>query len=125
VPAAAAWFAAATATRDARLQKLALQHHDAMRQGQALGDLLEGCRELPLSFIRAYQTGEHSGQLERVLPQQAQLAREAGQARLKQFAFWFPKLIFLLLAGVVAWSVVQGFQEILAPLHELLESEGL
>jgi type II secretory pathway component PulF len=54
-----------------------------------------------------YETGERTGTLDESCRRLAVWHREEGSRQLKALAEWVPKLVYLLVAGFVAWQVIR------------------
>ena len=120
LPMSDAWGGAGLVSGDRQIRNRALVISAAAQRGEAPGDLLKPGQPFPASFVYAYQTGERTGSLDRTLPAQAQSWSQSAQRALRQFAFWLPKLVFLLVGLLVAASVAQAFTAYLEVLDDLL-----
>jgi type II secretory pathway component PulF len=58
-------------------------------------------------FANLYQTGEISGKLDESLHRLQQIYQEDGTRKLHAVAQWTPRAIYLAVALIIAWRVVQ------------------
>jgi type II secretory pathway component PulF len=79
------------------------------------------CPLFPGTFANLYASGEVSGKLDDSLRQINRLYNEDGTRKLNAFATWMPRLIYMLVALLIAYEVVQFylgyFNEINAASH--------
>jgi type II secretory pathway component PulF len=57
-------------------------------------------------FANLYATGEVSGQLDDALRRLYSHYNEEGTRKLHAFAQWMPRLVYFLVAGIIAYKVV-------------------
>jgi len=65
--------------------------------------------KLPPEFIEPWRIGEETGQLDEISKRLAERTGEAAEFWFKQFAFWFPRLVYILLLLVMAAIVISRF----------------
>jgi type II secretory pathway component PulF len=83
----------------------------AMKPGVVAGRTpAEALREhsvFPVLFTNLYTSGEVSGKLDETLKRLYAHYQEEGTHKLQMFAQWMPRLIYLLVAGLVAYNVIK------------------
>lgn len=102
-----AWPLAAAASGSPALEQAAARAHQRMAAGETPSEAIAQETVFPSKFISLYRSGELSGRLDQSLAYlQADYTEEA--ARLyKRLAEWTPRLVFLLVAGLVGYFVVR------------------
>ena len=103
----------ALAVGDTRLTPAVLGQLDRIARGEALGPLLPAMGVFPPTFCQQYQTAETTGQLHHTLPALAAQYRAIASHKLKLVAFWYPKLLFLLVALGIGLSLAQVYGQYL------------
>ncbi len=101
-----AWPLAAAASGSPALEVAAARARERMVAGETPGEAIAREAAFPAKFTSLYRSGELSGRLDQSLAYlHADYADEA--ARLyKHLAEWTPRLVFLLIAGVVGYFIV-------------------
>lgn len=101
-----AWPLAAAASGSPTLEAAAARARERMVAGETPGEAIAREAAFPAKFTSLYRSGELSGRLDQSLAYlHADYADEA--ARLyKRLAEWTPRLVFLLIAGVVGYFIV-------------------
>ena len=67
------------------------------------------CPLFPGTFANLYASGEVSGKLDDSLRQINRIYNEDGTRKLNAFATWMPRLIYMLVALLIAYEVVQFY----------------
>lgn len=114
------WFGAGESSGDRDLQALALRVVKRVQEGRRPGDFIAGEKALPSAFVSFYRNGEETGQLEQSLAKLETDFREEATRRLRQASFWYPILIYLVVAGFIAWQIIQFFQGYLEIFDDIL-----
>lgn len=70
------------------------------------GETLAQTPDFPDLFTNQYRTGEISGSLDVTLRRMHTLYAEQGMSQLRAFVEWVPRLLFLLVAALVAYVVI-------------------
>lgn len=114
------WFGAGESSGDRDLAALALRMVQRIQKGERPGDSLSGEKALPANFVSFYRNGEETGQLDQCLAKLEVEFREEATRRLFQVSFWYPKLIYLLVAVYIGWQIIQFFQGYLEIFDDIL-----
>lgn len=101
-----AWIAAARASEDRRLVRVAQAVAGAVEQGQPVAPVLSGRREVPPLFAEYYRTGEATGRLDDALMRLHHQFSDTAATQLKVAGMAYPALLFALVAAWVAIRVV-------------------
>jgi type II secretory pathway component PulF len=70
-------------------------------------------------FANLYASGEVSGKLDESLRHLHQLYSEEGTRKLHAFAQWTPRLVYFLVALVIAYEIIQFWMNIYGPHGDL------
>jgi type II secretory pathway component PulF len=106
VPIGQAWAAAGLLTRSAELKRAAEAMEQGIARGEPPGPKLVAWKCFPPDFAALYRTGEATGQLEGNLLRLTAQNQEAASRALTFVTFLYPALLFLLVAGAVAYFVI-------------------
>ena len=79
----------------------------SVKAGNPFSDGLSS--RLPPEFIEPWRIGEETGQLDEMSKRLAEKNGEAAEFWFKQFAFWFPRIVYVLLLLVMAAIVISRF----------------
>lgn len=93
----------------------------AIERGHPPGSRLAQVKALPSDFVSLYQSGERTGHLDVTLNQLMQRHREEAAKGLTATAFWYPKLVFVLIAIGVGIAVIFAFSRYLDFLNSIME----
>ena len=104
-----AWDLAATASGSPALRRAVANWKPGVVAGQMPSEAVRLCRLFPETFANLYASGEISGKLDESLRHLNRLYHEDGTRKLNAFATWAPRLVYLLVALVVAYKVVQFY----------------
>jgi type II secretory pathway component PulF len=72
------------------------------------------CPLFPETFANLYASGEVSGKLDESLRHLNRLYNEDGTRKLNAFATWMPRLIYMLVALLIAYEVIQFWTGIIS-----------
>ena len=103
-----AWQLAATVSGSPALRRTVHAWLPDVRAGQTPAEALHASGRFPDLFANQYTTGEISGKLDSVLTRLHQYYREEGTRKLHAVAQWTPRLIYLIVALLIAWRII-GF----------------
>ncbi len=115
------WFAAGSVAGDPKLEKAALSMTETIKLGKAPGDHLVAHGVFPSDFIALYKTGEQTGQLDANLAHLHHQYRGKATKSLALSSFWYPKLLFLILAFYAAYKAIEFYSNYLGGILEMLE----
>ena len=104
-----AWELAATVSGSPTLQRTAHAWLPDVRAGQTPAEALRASGRFPDLFANQYATGEVSGKLDSVLIRLHHYYQEEGTRKLHAVAQWTPRLIYLLVALIIAWRVISFY----------------
>lgn len=65
--------------------------------------------KLPLEFIEPWKVGEETGRLDDMSKKLAEQNAEASEFWFKQFAFWFPRIVYIMLLLIMAYLVISSY----------------
>lgn len=112
---------AARATGSALLRGAVTRVLPAVRRGEQVGALLAGTGAFPRELLRAMRLGEDTGHLDEELRRATQDYEAAALRNLRAVGSWLPKLIYLAVAGFLAYQVIklwQGYVHVLDTMTE-------
>ena len=103
----AAWDLAAAASGSPALRRAVQAWKPQVTAGQMPSEAVRACPQFPEMFANLYATGEVSGKLDDSLRHLHRLYNEEGARKLHAFAQWTPRLVYFLVALMIAYKVVQ------------------
>lgn len=101
-----AWDLAAAACGSPSLRRAVESWKPQVVAGRTPAEVLRERREFPEMFANLYASGEVSGKLDETLKRLYAYYQEEGTRKLHAFAQWTPRLIYFLVAGIIAYKVV-------------------
>lgn len=101
-----AWQFAATVSGSPELRRTVHAWLPDVRAGQTPAEALRASGRFPDLFANQYATGEVSGKLDSVLTRLHQYYQEEGTRKLHAVAQWTPRVIYLIVALIIAWGVI-------------------
>jgi type IV pilus assembly protein PilC len=104
-----AWDLAATASGSPALRRAVEKWKPQIAAGLTPAEVLNECPKFPEMFANLYATGEVSGQLDDALRRLYSYYNEEGTRKLHAFAQWTPRLVYLIVAGIIAYKVVMFY----------------
>jgi general secretion pathway protein F/type IV pilus assembly protein PilC len=116
-----AWFGACSATGRKGFIKAGMVCAETVQAGSPPSGVLPALKVFPPDFVRLYRSGEETGQLDESL---AVLEDEYGRrasASLAAASFWYPKLLFLVVAVFLAWQVVGFYAGYFEMIEDMIE----
>lgn len=102
-----AWELAANACGSPALRRTIIAWRPELDAGRTPAEVVTDSRQFPELFVSQYSTGEISGQLDDTLQRLHRYYREEGWRKLHAFAQWTPRGIYLCVALMIAYHVVQ------------------
>jgi general secretion pathway protein F/type IV pilus assembly protein PilC len=103
------WQLAAAASGSPALHRAVIGWQPRLAAGVTPADALGSTNEFPELFASMYRTGEYTGKLDDTLRRLHALYLDEGERKLKALAVWLPKIAYLLVAGMIAWRVVNFY----------------
>jgi type IV pilus assembly protein PilC len=104
-----AWDLAATASGSPALRRTVESWKPQIEAGRTPAEIIRDCHIFPEMFANLYASGEVSGKLDETLRRLYAHYQEEGARKLHAFAQWTPRLVYLLVAGVIAYKVVSFY----------------
>ena len=121
LPIAQAWATAGAIIPSRELQTAATALAQAAARGEAPGAHLGAWACFPAEFVALYRTGEKTGRLEQNLLRLAAEQQERARRALNLAAMLYPALLFLIVAGAVAYAVLSFYAGYLGMLGKMAE----
>lgn len=115
-----AWRLAARACGSARVCRAVEDWWPRWQQGETPAESLGRSPWIPSLFADQYATGELSGRLDEVLGRLQGYYAEEARARLKAFADWLPRLVYLAVACWITWQVIRFWSAYFGQIEGLL-----
>jgi len=117
-----AWHISGLVSGDAQLEQAASALSKKIKAGQPPGPYLKSAERFPDSFVNLYQTGEKTGQLDANLAILGNQFQQTANERLDKVSFWYPKLLFLVLAIYAGYMIITFYkQAAIDPLLKIME----
>lgn len=101
-----AWQLAARASGSPALEHTVTRWRSSLAAGQTPAELVTASGRFPELFANQYATGEQSGKLDDSLRRLNRYYQEEGSRKLEAVAQWTPRFFYLIVAGLVAWKVI-------------------
>ena len=102
-----AWDLAGTASGSLAVRRAVAAMKPAVAAGMTPAEAMRKHAVFPDLFANLYTSGEVSGKLDETLRRLYAHYQEEGSHKLQMFAQWLPRLIYLLVAGMVAYNVIK------------------
>jgi type II secretory pathway component PulF len=104
-----AWDLAATASGSPALRRAVENWKPQVEGGRTPAEIIRDCHIFPEMFANLYASGEVSGKLDETLQRLYAHYQEEGTRKLYAFAQWMPRLLYMLVAGIIAYKVVSFY----------------
>jgi type IV pilus assembly protein PilC len=114
-----AWDLAATASGSPALRRAVAAWKSRVVAGQMPSEAVSRCPLFPGTFANLYASGEVSGKLDDSLRSISRIYNEDGTRKLNAFATWMPRLVYILVALLIAYNIVQFWLGIYGPHGDL------
>ena len=102
-----AWELAATASGSPALRRVVLAWRPRVDAGLTPAEALNASAKFPDLFANQYATGEVSGKLDDTLRRLHTYYQEEGSRKLHAVAQWTPRVVYLLVALMIAYRVIR------------------
>ncbi len=89
--------------------------------GSSPAELMDNSKVFPTIFVAHYQTGEASGKLDDSLKRIESYYTENGMMKLTHFCTWVPRLVYFIIAIVVAFQIVGTYSAMFQQTQQFLE----
>jgi len=109
VPIIRAWESAANASGSVRLKREIAKWRPELEAGRTPAELVAETSLFPDLFANTYKAGEISGTLDDSLVRMQRLYQERGVGQFRAIAEWLPKIIYLIIMFVIAWSILSFY----------------
>jgi type II secretory pathway component PulF len=107
-----AWNLAAAASGSPALRRAVENWKPEVVAGRTPAEVVRERQEFPEMFSNLYASGEVSGKLDETLKRLYVHYQEEGTRKLQAFAQLMPKLIYFLVAGIIAYEIIQAWNGI-------------
>jgi type II secretory pathway component PulF len=114
-----AWDLAATASGSPALRRAVENWKPQIEAGQTPAEIIRDCRKFPEMFANLYASGEISGKLDETLRRLYTHYQEEGALKLHAFAQWTPRIVYMLVAGIIAYKVVNFYLGYFQQINEM------
>jgi type IV pilus assembly protein PilC len=104
-----AWELAATASGSPALRRAVESWKPQVVAGQTPAEAVRLSPQFPELFSNLYASGEISGKLDDSLRRLYSYYNEEGTRKLHAFAQWTPRLIYFIVAGIIAYEVIHSY----------------
>jgi type IV pilus assembly protein PilC len=104
-----AWELAAAVSGSPELRRTVHAWRPDVRAGRTPAEAVSASGKFPDLFVNQYSTGEISGQLDSVLVRLRHYYQEEGMRKIHAFAQWTPRLIYLIVALLIAWRIIRFY----------------
>ena len=101
-----AWDLAATASGSPALRRAVENWKPQVVAGRTPAEVLNDCPKFPEMFANLYASGEISGKLDDSLRRLYAYYNEEGTRKLHAFAQWAPRLVYCIVAVIIAYKVI-------------------
>jgi len=109
-----AWELAAAACGSPALKRTVLAWRPLVEAGETPAEALAASRRFPEVFAHQYATGEVSGTLDETLRRLHQYYQEEGTRKLRTFAQWTPRAIYLMVMLAIGFFIVRFYMNYFA-----------
>lgn len=114
-------LAAANASESVLIKLATRRALPAIRDGNPVGPELVASRVFPADFTRGFLIGEQTGTLDSELLRAADEYQTHAMNGIDTFAEWAPRLIYLIIALYIGWSIIVTFNTALGGVNRMLE----
>ncbi len=116
-----AWYGSGLVSGDPALTRYSLKITQEIKKGKLPGAALETSNVFPRDFIALYQGGEQTGKLDANLGRIARQYQDKANKQLAMVSFWYPKLLFLILAIFIAYKVIGYYSQYFEFINSIIE----
>ncbi|HUB86790.1 MAG TPA: type II secretion system F family protein [Verrucomicrobiae bacterium] len=114
-----AWDFAAVASNSPALRQAVAAWKPQFDAGRTPAELVHSSRIFPETFTNLYHSGEISGKLDETLRRLHVYYQEEGTHKFQLLAQWVPRAIYILVALLIAYEIVQAWNHLYGPNSEL------
>jgi type IV pilus assembly protein PilC len=120
VPVFRAWELAGEASGSPALRRIIAQWPPLFAVGQTPAEVIRNSPAFPQLFANLYHSGEISGRLDQELRHLHILLLEEGTRQMQAFWSWMPKIVYLVIALVIAYKVISFYAGYFAQINQLM-----
>ncbi len=120
VPIIEGWTLAATASGSPALRRVVRSWKQPLQNGSMPSDLVSQSNLFPELFANLYHTGEVSGQLDQTLLRLHTILQEEGTRKMRMVAQWTPRIVYGMVAALVAFKVVSFYMGYFNQLNDVM-----
>lgn len=102
-----AWELAANASGSPAFRRIVRRWKAKLHAGRTPAELVSETRRFPELFASEYASAEISGKLDETLTRLHRYYQEEGSRKLHAIAQWTPRILYLLLAVVIGYKIIQ------------------
>ena len=106
-----AWDLASAASGSPALRRTVLAWKPQLNAGQTPAEIVAESRVFPELFANQYMTGEVSGKLDETLRRLQRYYQDEGTSKLHAVAQWLPRVVYLVIALWIAYTVVSFYAD--------------
>lgn len=114
-------ISAASASESALIKTAIRQMLPGVRDGRQVGSELAATRAFPAEFTRGFVVGEQTGTVDSVLLSTADEHQTRAMNGIDTLAEWIPRVIYLIIALYIGWSIIGMFQAAMSGVDRMLE----
>ncbi len=89
---------------------------DAVKRGEEISTGFSS-RRLPEEFIAVWQVGEETGDLDESTERLGRIYAENAQRRFQALAVWTPRMVYAIVAAVMAWHIIKSYMTLYGDLY--------
>jgi type II secretory pathway component PulF len=104
-----AWELAANACGSPALRRAVIAWKPQVEAGETPATVVTNCSKFPELFADFYRSGELSGSLDDSLQHLHRYYRDEGNRKLQNFAEWTPRILYALVALIIAYKIIQFY----------------
>jgi type II secretory pathway component PulF len=120
IPIIEGWHLAAAASGSPAMRHTVDSWKERLLAGTTPGELVSESREFPELFSSQYQTGELTGKLDECLLRLHRYYQDEATRRFRAVAQWLPRMVYLIIALVIAFRIVRFYTDYFGQLNQLL-----
>ncbi len=118
---AESWQVAAELTDNVYLAERLSGAKRVIDQGQPLAQAFQEAGIFPDEVVTLVQTGETSGNIDTMLVKAAEYLDEKNQRTMQIILRVLPVLVYLIIAGIIGYSIISGYQRYWSELDQILK----
>lgn len=92
-----------------------------IRLGEQVGASMAAVGAFPKSMVRSMRLGEETGKLDEELKNLTEKFQQEAMGRIKTLSDWIPKILYIVIAGYVAYQIVSIYAGMMSNVSKQLE----